>query len=326
MVLNKKESIKTKGLSEFSENGISIYCHIIYKYIGRLLLRNKSFKKFFNKNIYNDKYESILKKANLKLIPEEYFISIYLSIITSMFFFMGLSISFLTINPIYSVGLFYGGLLAVIGIGIFLYNYPIILAKSRGAEIDASMVYLLPYLKILAREISLSKIIDIIDDFLIYKEIQVEFKRINYYKDFLGLDIHSSIRAAMSSCPSRELADLMNDLVTISNSGGDIYQYLKRKLDNLNTEIESIEKKNIETLLIYSQIYVVILLIGPLFYTIMSSILSLVDFSTSSGATSNNDSFIQILMLLVFLPLAYIGFMMLIYYSKPLYSRLEPIK
>ena len=47
----------------------------------------------------------------------------------------------------------------------------------------------------------------------------------------------------MNSCPSRQLSDLMNDLVTISNSGGDIYSYLSRKLSNLNTEIEALEKR-----------------------------------------------------------------------------------
>jgi len=130
----------------------------------------------------------------------------------------------------------------------------------------------------------------------------------------------------MTSCPSRQLADLMNDLVTISNSGGDIYLYLDRKLKNLNQEVEAIEKKNIDTLLIFSQIYVVILLIAPLFYTIMSAILSLVDFNTGAGsASTDGGSFSSIVMLLFFLPIAYFAFMMLIYYSKPLYSRLVPI-
>jgi archaellum biogenesis protein FlaJ (TadC family) len=319
---------KLKINEEFSDNGISIYCHFLYKFFGRSLLELKKFRFFFDKNIYNAKYESFLKKANLKIIPEEYFISIFLTVIIGIFFSMVLTIIFLKINPLYAMGFFYGGILVVIGIGLFFYNYPLILARSRGAEIDAAIVYLLPYLKILSQEISLSKMIEIIDDFLIYKEIKIEFNRITYYKDFLGYDIHSSIRKAMASCPSRELADLLNDMVTISNSGGDIYFYFDRKLENLNKEIESIEKKNIETLLIYSQIYVVILLISPLFYTVMSSILSLVNFSTSGAGSSaaGSDSVSSIILLLFFLPLAYIAFMMLIYYSKPLYSRLEPME
>ncbi|NQZ84669.1 MAG: type II secretion system F family protein [Nanoarchaeales archaeon] len=323
MVINNNAKIT----SEFSENFISLYCHFLYKYFGRPLLRVKKFRRFFDKSIYNSKYESYLKKANLKMIPEEYFISIFLTIVGGLGLSIILTFFFLTINPLYAILVFYGGTILFMAIGLFFYNYPIIVAKSRGDEIDAAIVYLLPYLKILAQEISLTKMIEIIDDFLIYKEIKVEFNRITYYKDFLGYDIHSAIREAMQSCPSHELADLLNDMVTISNSGGNIYNYFDRKLSNLEKEIESIEKKNIETLLIYSQIYVVILLIAPLFYTVMSSILSLVNFSASgSSAAGGSDSMSSIILLLFFLPLAYIAFMMLIYYSKPLYSRLEPIE
>ena len=209
----------------------------------------------------------------------------------------------------------------------FFYNYPIVIAKQRATEIDAAIPYLLPYMKILAKELNLSKIIAIIDDFLIYKEIQIEFRRIKHFSDFLGYDINSSIREAMQSCPSRQLADMMNDLVTISNSGGNIYAYLDRKLSNLNIEIEAIEKKNIDTLLILSQVYVVILLIAPLFFAIMSSILNLVQFGSETGATASaGGTVVIIILLLIFLPVAYIGFMMLVFYSKPLYSRLKPIK
>ena len=224
--------------------------------------------------------------------------------------------------------IFYGGVVFMAGLGILLYKYPVVLSKTRGTEIDASIPYLLPYMKILSKELSLSKIIDIIEDFLIYKEIRVEFQKIKYYYTILGYDIHSSIRLAMESCPSRMLADTLNDLVTISNSGGNIYNYLERKLENLNQEINAIEKKSIDSLLIYSHIYVVILLIAPLFYTIMSSILSMINLSTSSAndVASTGGNLNSIIFLLVFLPMAYIGFMMLVYYSKPLYSRLKPIK
>lgn len=313
--------------NEFADNALTFYCHTIYRYIGRSMLGNKKFKSFFFKSIYNNKYENILKKANLKLMPEEYFISIYVTIILVLAISVISSIFFFFIDSLYSIFIFYGGIMAVVGVGIFLYNYPVVLASNRGNEIDASMPYLLPYLKILAKEISLSKIIEIIDDFLIYKEVKVEFKRIKYYSNFLGYDIHNSIREAMVSCPSRQLSDLMNDLVTITNSGGDIYAYLDRKLDNQNKEIDAIEKKNIDTLLIYSQIYIVLLLIAPLFFTIMNAILNLVDFSSQSGGGSSTGSSVgMIIMLLAFLPLAYMGFMMLVYYSKPLYSRLKPIE
>lgn len=322
---------KKKGLGEFSENPITQYCHLVYRYFGRKTLNNVKFKNFFYKSIYNRKYESILKQANLKLLPEEYFVSVFLTMIAILGLIVFGTITMLIVNKVSALIIFYGGIGVIFSMGIFMYNYPVLLSKQRGAEIDAAIPYLLPYMKILGKELSLAKIIDIIDDFLIYKEIRVEFKKISYYTDFLGYDVHSAIREAMLSCPSKELSDLLNDMVTIANSGGDIYGYLERKLDNLNTEIDTIEKKNIDTLLIYSQIYVVILLIAPLFFTIMSAVLSLVEFSadtaTSQGVVgSGGGSFSSIIILLFFLPFAYVGFMMLVFYSKPLYSRLVPIK
>lgn len=308
---------------------IEFYAHFLYRNLGRHFFGKKKFSDFFNKNFYNIRYEGVLKKANLRLMPEEYFFAIFFSML-----FMIVLVFIVSFSSIFFVSevmikiIFFGGILSVALMGIFLYNFPIVTANTRGQEINASMPYLLPYLKILAKELSLSKIIEIIGDFLIYKEIKIEFERIRYYSNVLGYDIHSSIREAMSSCPSKELADLMNDLVTISNSGGNIYSYLERKLINLNVEIDAIEKKTIDTLLIYSQVYVVLLLISPLFYTIMTTILNLVDFSSSqgNGASSLGEVEFYIFALLLFLPLFYVGFMMLVSYSKPLYSRLKPIK
>jgi archaellum biogenesis protein FlaJ (TadC family) len=322
--------VNKKKLTEFSENPLTQYCHFLYSTMGRtLLMKSPAFKKFFQSKIYNKRYEGILKKANLKLLPEEYFFSVFITLVFSILFFLLLSIVLFFSLAAVSALIFYFGLGLVVLIGIFMYNYPVFVAKDRGQQIDAAIPYILPYLKILGRELNLQKILNIVDDFIIYKEIQIEFKRIKYYSDFLGYDIHTSIREAMASCPSRQLADLLNDLVAISNTGGNVYSYLDRKLSNLNIEIEALEKKSIDTLLIFSQIYVVILLIAPLFFTIMSAILSLVNFSAESASPSlfgGSSSVTSIIALLFFLPFAYIGFMMLIYFSKPLYSRLKPMK
>lgn len=313
----------SSNLKVAKENFLEFYCHTIYKFFGRIMFANKKFKFFFFKHFYNKRYEGILKKANLRIIPDEYFLAIFMSLIFVLILIFVSSVTFLFINPLFTLLIFYGGIFILATIGILMYNYPIVLSRTRGQEIDASIPYVLPYMKLLSKELSIAKIIDLVDDFLIYKEVKIEFERIKYYSSVLGYDIHSSIREAMASCPSKQLSDMMNDMVTISNSGGDVYAYLERKLDNLNQEIDAIEKKNIETLLIYSQIYVIILLIAPLFYAIMSSVLTMVDFT---GGGTGQGTISSILLLLISLPVAYVGFMMLIYYSKPLYSRIKPMK
>jgi archaellum biogenesis protein FlaJ (TadC family) len=332
MVKKEKQHIQIPT----NENFLSIYSHFVYTLIGRKLLTRKKFRKTFYSSIYNKKYEEVLKKANLKIMPEEYFVTVYISIISSMILILLVSISSFIFNPTISFILFSILFVGTIIFGIFLYNYPLVLSRNREAQIDAAMPYLMPYLKILSKELSLSKIIEIIDDFIIYKEIKEEFKKIKYYSNFLGYDTHSSIREAMSSCPSKKLSDLLNDIVTISNAGGDVHSYLEKKVNNLNQEINALENKNIEILLIYSQIYVVLLLIAPLFFTIMFSILNLISINLSSSgsgaAIANNivsndlSPFFWIFAELIVLPFLYVGFMMLVYYSKPLYSRLETIK
>jgi len=174
-------------------------------------------------------------------------------------------------------------------------------------------------MKILSKELNLQRIIEIIPDFIIYEDIYKEFERINYYYKFLGYDIHSSIKMAMESCPSKRLNDLFNDLVSISNSGGNIYNYLATKLDNLNQETIAIEKKLVETLLIFSQVYVVLLLISPLFFAIMVSILDFVQISS----ISSGGAIILLFKMIFFLPFGYLLFIVFVYYSKPLYKRLS---
>lgn len=324
---NKKKGIVNDD-ALVSYDFLAIIVHQIYRLFGRSLIKNPKFKHFFEKNIYNNRYEKLLQEANMKVLPEEYFTSILIILFSSAIIviistFVSL---FIFKNAIVGAFIFYGGIFGVAGLGILLYNYPILISSTRKAEIDAAIPYLLPYMKILSKELNLSKIIEIIDDFIIYKELKIEFKKIKHYTNFLGYDINSSIRESMKSCPSKQLSDVLNDLVTISNSGGNIHSYLERKLNNLNEEIEAIEKKNIDTLLIFSQIYVVILLISPLFFAIMSSILNMVKISSGGDTAAGGSTFVMLLILLLALPFAYAGFMMLVYYSKPLYSRLTPMK
>ena len=297
---------------------LSKYASFVYRVLGRKLLQNDNFRKFFYKKIYQEKYETVLLKANMRVMPEEYFSTIFITITGIGSLIILLSIVMLFFEHIYALYAY----MAAVGLMVFggfnLYNYPISISKKRGAEIDAAIPYLLPYMKILSTEVNLSKMLSIIDGFLIYKEIRAEFRKIKYYADFLGHDIHTSIRKAMESCPSRKLSDIMNDLATITSSGGDVYNYLVRKVNAEDKELQSIENKNIDTLLILSQVYVILLLIAPLFFTIMTSILSLI----AMGDEGGGDNVGTIMGLLFGLPFLYIGFMLVIYYSKPLYARL----
>ena len=108
MAKNKEAESKLKDGID-SDNFITIYCHFIYKFIGRKLIKRPKFSKFFYESIYNKKYEGILKKANLKLLPEEYFMGIYITLVTTLATVVLLTIAFLIAGSALSVIAFFGG-------------------------------------------------------------------------------------------------------------------------------------------------------------------------------------------------------------------------
>ena len=317
------KKIKNKKIS-VGDNFLSRLSHILYAHIGKKLARDKRFNFLYKQRSYDVRYKDVLQKANMRVLPEEFFFTIHFILIVFIALIIILDIVLFIFSSVFAVALLYVGILLTCLLGIFLFNYPFFVAKRRGKEIDAVIPFVVPYLKLLSRELNFSKILEIIPDFLIYKEIKMEFERINYHNKILGQDVHASVRSAMNSSPSKELSDLLNDLVSISNSGGDAYTYLEGKVESAHIEVDSMEKKNVETLLIFSQIYTILLLIAPLFFVLMIAILSSISSSVDIGISSGGDGGIaNVVKILVALPLAYILFITIIYFSKPLYTRIK---
>ena len=310
---------KNKDL-EWEKDGFLIsLTHFCYIGIGKRFRKIGFFKKYFEKKTFNQQYEEALLHANIRVLPEEFFFMVHFSIFSFAILLLFLLILIFFVYPDFVVPVFYLGIILTSCLGVFLFNYPFIIVKERREEIDAALPYLVPYLKILSKELGFADILKIIPNFLLYKELRLEFSRIKYFNEILGFDLHNSVKEAMKFCPSKKLSDMLNDLVTITNSGGDIYYYLSKKLGDVYDDIDSVEKKNVETLLIFSQIYVILLLIAPLFFAIISAVLNLISLSSQTGQVDFQNTFLLILIL----PFCYIGFMFLIYYSKPLYSRLR---
>lgn len=310
-----------------NETALSKTCHYSYILFGKYLLRNKSFRTFFYKTVYIKKYEDILQQANLRIYPEEFFITSFLFMILLIITYSIFSLIFtLYFSEFFTFSLFVVGLVSVTLGGIFFYNYPLYYSKQRAKEIDAAIPHILPYLKLLSSDLSLSDIIRLMDEFTPYKELKKEFEKIRYYNEFLGLDLISSIQRSMKTSPSKRLSELMNDIIIISNSGGDVYSYMTTKVERMNQEIESLEKQTLESVMILSQIYIVFLLIGPLLAAVVLSVFSFISFGTiggSSAPTDSNSQIIYFIVMLTIIPPMYFIFYLLVYMVKPLYSRIQ---
>ena len=93
----------------------------------------------------------------------------------------------------------------------------------------------------------------------------------------------------------------------------------------------ALERKYFNSLLLYSQIYITLLLISPLFYAIIVSLFNIVEFSSFSQLQKVNLDFsfvnyFEIIVLYFVLIFLYGFFAYLIYLSKPLINRLKSIE
>jgi flagellar protein FlaJ len=78
-----------------------------------------------------------------------------------------------------------------------------------------------------------------------YGEVGVEFARIVRDFRFFNTDYQTAIRQISEETPSEELAELLTDMLSVINSGGDITQFMESKK---NEQMESIERRQEETI------------------------------------------------------------------------------
>ncbi|MFP4402476.1 MAG: type II secretion system F family protein [Candidatus Nanoarchaeia archaeon] len=320
----------TDNLNTIKDNNFfSKLCHTIYVHIGSKLLKNKKFKEFFDSSIYTKKYEDVLQQANLRIYPEEFFISSFLFLIFAFSSYVIGMIALITVAPeLFTFPIFFIGIFGITVAGIAFYNYPYYISKQREGEIDAAIPHVLPYMKLLSSDLTLSDMIKLLEEFTAYKELRKELEKIRYYNHFMGVDLISAIRISMKTCPSKQLSELFNDIIMISNSGGDVYSYMNTKVKRMNEEIESTEKQTLESVMILSQIYIVFLLIGPLLAAVVLSVFSFISFGTigSSAAEQTTEIGTQIIYFVVMLsivPPLYFIFYLLVYMVKPAYSKIK---
>ena len=322
------------------ENFLTVFCIFFYQYVIKNLPKNFLNKERIESEYKKEKYIKIIKRSGMNILSEEYYMSlvflgllifIILFIIITCIFFLEFNLKFLGFNVnnlMLSSFLFFLNFFIITIYFFSVFSYPTFLQKKREKEIDASLLKIIPYLKITAKDLNLSAIIEIMPKFVKFKEISIEFRKIQYYYDFLGLDINTSIRKAVETCPSKVLKNLLNDLVNITNSGGNTYSYLTEKEKEYEDLFMAFERKYFNSLLLYFQIYITLLLISPLFYAIVISLFNILEFSSFLNPQKVDLDFsftdyFEIIVLYFILIFLYILFACVIYFSKPLSNRLK---
>jgi len=257
-----------------------------------------------------------LRKARMKTSLQEY---ICVSLLTSFIIFL---VETPLLTFIFSILLknFLLAFSTAITLSIFLsiaffyffLNYPKAIIRDRSKRLEAELPFTTLYLSTTAgSKLPLHKIFEIFSRFSGYKETVEEINLINQDINVFGFDIISALERASERSPSKKFTELLWGLLATTRTGGNLATYLKEKSKNF---IEDYRRKLYEfshTLTIYIEVYLTAIILGALFFIILTAIVS------GMGGAPVNIIFLQYFLTFVFIPLISILFIIMVKASAP---------
>ena len=212
--------------------------------------------------------------------------------------------SFLASYRTYIVGFFLSVILAAVFGGIaggILYYVPSFKAGERQRQIDNTLPYAVTFMYALSR--GGMNVLEVMEKLAnandVYGEVSNEFDMILRDMDYFGNDLRIALRNASDMTPSDNLADFLDDLLSVIDSGGEITPFMLNKSQQYHEIKKQDQKGFLDTLALMSESYVTAFVAAPLFIIIITAIMSVM-----GGA-----NMMQLYAIIYFvLPLASIGF------------------
>ena len=151
-----------------------------------------------------------------------------------------------------------------------LYLQPMLTAKGRKARIDIDLPYAITYMQALSTTLTLYNVIrSVYEQGDLYGEVSKEFGMIVRDVELFGDDLISAIRDLSRTTPSENLAKLLDDLVLMFESGGDLPAFLSARAAHYREVAEKQMEMSLKTMEIMAEVYVTAFVAGPIAVMIM---------------------------------------------------------
>ncbi len=304
---NRSKRMRTKLDTDHYIKKATIYFNIL-KRLPYVLIGDKI-------KARKENYENLQRQLNQARIPisHEMYISnaIFYSIVSgivgaliglfltyTVIFLVGLpdQITNLTFSPQMAVLLeykevFLGSFITIIfmtGMGGLVYAlfmlYPGFQASERKAKIDMQLPYAVTFMYALSKGgmniIDVFRAIASSED--TYGEVSKEIDSIVRDMDYFGHDLRTALSSASEITPSERFQDLMYNLLTVIDSGGNIPNYFRDKSEQYLAKAEVDQKGFLETLGLLAESYVTAFVAGPLFIIIMGVMMAVMGSGTTT--------------------------------------------
>ncbi len=161
--------------------------------------------------------------------------------------------------------------------------YPGFQASERKGKIDRQLPYAVTFMYALTKGG-----MNIIDVFRLlarsedtYGEVSKEVDTFVRDMDYFGHDLRTALANVSEMTPSSRFQDLMYNLLTVIDSGGNISRYFQDKADQYLQQTIIDQKGFLETLGLLAESYVTAFVAGPLFIIIMGVMMAVMGSGTS---------------------------------------------
>ena len=262
------------------------------------------FTKLFERlQIKDTKKNCLLEKADISMVYQEYFSMVLMNIIIGFIisFTSTLIIYILIPNQITAFLILIITSVVPLIIGLTYIQLPASKAKARGRNIDRYLPYVTNFINTMSNAgISPSEIFGTLSGIDLYGEMQKEAKKITTEIELMGVDTITALQNAVNISPSQKFKEFVQGIIGVIQSGSELGPYFERCVDQYMYDDLKERKKNLDSLAVMAESFVVTVIAFPLFLVIILSIMGL----TSGGIQFE---FLYILALLI-LPMAYFGF------------------
>ena len=199
------------------------------------------------------------------------------------------------------------------GITLFIFYYPFFVSDEKKARIENNLPFICLYLSTIAKSgFPPQEMFKMLAKFKNYDVISNEAQKITADIDILGFDFPTAINRAIKRSPSYNWIELLSGIRNTITIGGELGDYLEEKAEGYIQDYKRKVKKFNDTVSIFMNVYITLILVGIVFFIIMSSLMS-----TIGGMSINMLKMSQIGIVFVGLPVVSLAFILLIKTMSP---------
>jgi len=139
-----------------------------------------------------------------------------------------------------------------------------------------------------------------------------EAKKIYTNVRTLGCSLPEVLQRSAMNSPSPDFADLLWGMMTVMTSGGSMESYLHVKTETLMNKYRRLLEDYANAISLYTELYITLIIVGSLFFIIMSAIMG----PMTAGAGSGN-LVLETFLVFLLIPLVSMGFIVLLKGAYP---------